>query len=133
MSNPELAFYEYRSGNRLRKDPDQAALLQRIFKLVFERNKANNQKELQRLFFEFQAGGGKTKIVAVLIMARAIIEGKVPLFFAVPEIFDITKEDLKSALMELFGFKLETLDIHLGKNFANENFSSLKNHLQYVT
>lgn len=90
---PELLFYEYATEQMLR--PEQAALLQEIF--AWEASSTD-----KRLLFEFQAGGGKTKVIAAILAARALLRGQVPVFFSLPELYDIVKKDLHSVLSPAF-------------------------------
>ena len=66
--------------------------------------------------FEFQAGGGKTKVISAIIAAKASIEGKNAVFFSLPELFDITKKDLREALERAFKMKLNIININLQTN-----------------
>lgn len=119
---PELLIYEYKTGLMLRTEPDQAGLLLRIFTLIFDAPQTSEQKkELSRLFFEFQAGGGKTKVIAAMIAARTIAEGKLAVFFSLPEIHDITKEDLRQAMFRAFGIKTEELSLTLDTKISEED------------
>lgn len=111
---PELLFYEYSLGVMLRNEPNQAQLLKDIFALIFDNPPSpENRDQLRKLFFEFQAGGGKTKVISAIVAFKAISEGKKPVFFSLPELFDITKKDLQVALNTALKRKTRTLNIDL--------------------
>lgn len=111
---PELLFYEYASGLMLRNEPSQAALLKNIFSLIFDQAPTTENRDLLRkLFFEFQAGGGKTKVISAIVAFKAISEGKKPVFFSLPDLFDITKKDLQSAMNRALKRKTRTIEIGL--------------------
>ena len=101
---PELLAYEYATGKFLR--PRQAEILQWIFR-------SRNPKEIKELLLEFEAGGGKTQVVAAILAFRYMMEGYLPIFFSLPELQDISKEDLRQPLMRAFQMKLSPLEIGL--------------------
>lgn len=101
---PELAVYEYATGFQLR--PEQVDLLIRIIKIALS---GKDSERLKQLCFEFQAGGGKTKVISAILAARIHAEGKVPIFFSVPHLEDVTQEDLKEALNLVFERKLSRI------------------------
>lgn len=112
--HPELMVYEYLSGMILRENPNQAEILIQVFDKLFNQGRGEIDREaLRHLFFEFQAGGGKTKVISVIIALRAILEGKQPIFFTLPDIHDITYDDLKQTL-EIFGIKTKEIIITQG-------------------
>lgn len=124
--HPELLVYEYRSGMMLRTDPDQAELLTRIFTLLFEiPSSPRTQNQLHRLFFEFQAGGGKTKVLAAIILCRSIQEGKLAVFVGLPETYDITKEDLRQVMLSVFGIKTKCLDLALDTHTTEDELKKI--------
>lgn len=128
---PELMTYEYKTGLMLRTEPDQARLLQRIFALIFDTPQtAESKGELSRLFFEFQAGGGKTKVIAAMIAARTIAEGRLAVFFSLPEIHDITKEDLRQAMFQAFCIKTEELSLTLDTKTTEEDLTRIYKQLK---
>lgn len=98
---PELAIYEYATGFQLR--PQQVELLNKIIGLSIS---GNDPELLQQLCFEFQAGGGKTKVISAILAARIHAEGKAPVFFSVPHLEDVTQEDLKEAMGLVFERRL---------------------------
>lgn len=124
-SNPDLALYEYATGFRLR--PEQVEILQWIFDHAFEKQ---SQNKLQQICFEFQAGGGKTKVIAAILAARAHSYKKIPIFFSIPHLEEITCEDLKESLALVVDRKLSRihLSIHdkLDEDTANEIFDLFK-------
>lgn len=113
---PEMLIYEYATGNMLRNQPDQARLLKKIIKTLFAKDITSEKRNdlLNRLFFEFQAGGGKTKVLSVILAARAQREGKVPIFFSLPALFDIVKEDLRPSLQLVYQLGAVPISIPLG-------------------
>ncbi len=104
LEHPLFLLYEYASGHILR--PEQSALLLRII------NETDDHQR-KELLIEFQAGGGKTKVLSAILIILAIKKGKLPIFYSLPSLQDITKEDLKFALNEIFGRKLAVLEINL--------------------
>lgn len=90
---PLLLFYEYATEQMLR--PEQTELLKTIFSW-------QASPSHQRLLFEFQAGGGKTKVIAAILAARTLLQGGVPVFFSLPELHDIVKKDLHGVLSSAF-------------------------------
>ena len=101
---PELAVYEYATGFQLR--PDQVDLLIKIITLALS---GADSERLKQLCFEFQAGGGKTKVISAILVARIQAEGKVPIFFSVPHLEDVTQDDLQNALNQVFERKLSRI------------------------
>ena len=81
-------------------------------------------------FFEFQAGGGKTKVLSVILAARAQREGKVPFFFSLPSLFDIVKEDLKASLQQVYHQGVVPFSIPLGQTLSPNDIVALKKLLE---
>lgn len=69
---PHLLLYEYATGKFLR--PRQAEILQWIFT-------ERNPDKMKQLLFEFEAGGGKTKVVAAILIFQLIEDGLLPHIF----------------------------------------------------
>lgn len=111
---PELALYEYATGMQLR--PSQVEMLEWIFTHLDDKEAEN---KLSQLAFEFQAGGGKTKVISAILAAKALAMGKVPLFFSLPHLFDVTQDDLKGALSDVFDLKLSVVEFSL-QDFISE-------------
>lgn len=122
---PEMLVYEYATGNMLRNEPDQARLLKKIIKTLFSEKTPKRQDKLNRLFFEFQAGGGKTKVLSVILAVRAMREGKTPVFFSLPSLVHIFKEDLREAFSQIFSKGVIPLTLPLDKNFKKEDLRTL--------
>lgn len=97
---PGLLAYEYVSGKFLR--PEQTELLKKIM-----------QNPSAERLIEFQAGGGKTKIISAILIHHFIKKGKLPVFFSLPALYDITKEDLKESINLFLHKKLRILEIGL--------------------
>ncbi len=90
-----LSLYQGMTKQILRSDPAQAKLIQDIAKEIFnEKDAKRSQEKLKQFFFECQAGGGKTKVIAILLAILAKRYGKTPVFISLSQLFDITKQDL---------------------------------------
>ncbi len=124
---PELLFYEYSTGFLLRSDPDQANLLIDMFTHLFDKD---NAALLKRIAFEFQAGGGKTKVISAILAAKAMGEGKMPVFFSLPSLFDVVRQDLNEVLSQVFHKNVIHLDIDLQHNFDAEKLHALNQTLR---
>lgn len=122
---PEMLIYEYATGNMLRNQPDQAKLLKKIIKTIFAENINQPNAKIARLFFEFQAGEGKTKVLSVILAARAQREGKIPIFFSLPSLFDIVKEDIRLTLQRVYQLGSIPLSIPLGKKLGETEIEAL--------
>ena len=101
---PILMIYEYATGMILR--PEQVNLI----KWILKEKDINKRNEL---LVEFQAGGGKTKVISAILAFYASKQGKLPVFFSLPALHDLTKEDLRESLNQIFNQKLKLLDISL--------------------
>lgn len=116
---PELLLYEFATALMLRTQPDQAKLLIEIFRLLENPEELKkNPQALRHMFIEFQAGGGKTKVLAMLIAARAILEGKLPVFFALPELEDVSNKDLSQTLQQVIAKHTISQKIPLQSNLT---------------
>ncbi len=112
--DPELLQYEYFSGNQLRTQPDQAKILKEIFNRIFSNDPSlEKSAALRKLFFEFQAGGGKTKVLSTIIALRALHEEKQPVFFSLPDLHDVAKSDLRDSLSRYLKVKLNVIELTL--------------------
>lgn len=126
LQHPELLVYEYMAETVLRSDPDQAKLLIELFDSLFsDQTQSYDAKKLNHFYLEFQAGGGKTKVVSAILALRAIQEGLLPIFFTLPEIHDITVDDLSSTMMRLFGIKTKELSIEQGALLSAERLKNI--------
>jgi len=129
--DPELMMYEYFSGNHLRNEPDQAEILRNIFRLIFSKiPSTEKQKEIRKLFFEFQAGGGKTKVLSTIIALRAINEGKQPVFFSLPDLHDVAKVDLRDSLSRFFKVRLNVIELTLLDQPSNEALQAMEKQIR---
>ncbi len=102
--NRLLLTYEYTSGKFLR--PRQAEILCWILQ-------TRDPTKIKQLLFEFEAGGGKTKVVATILIRHLISAGLFPIFCSLPELHDITKKDLRESLNRNYNIPLATLEIDL--------------------
>ena len=128
--SPELLVYEYASGLMLRTQPDQAKLLKEIFRVMFdEPNGPEKQTKLRKLFSEFQAGGGKTKVLSTIIAMRAILEGKKPIFFSLPELHDITKKDLRDSFSRVYSKDVSEINLKLSANPSAKQLNKIYHRL----
>ena len=67
-----------------------------MFRILFKgKPNAGEQADLRRICFEFQAGGGKTKVISAILAAKAMAVGKLPVFFSLPSLFDVVRQDLQ--------------------------------------
>ncbi len=115
---PELLFYEYSTGIMLRTEPNQAQLLIDMFRILFKgKPNAGEQADLRRICFEFQAGGGKTKVISAILAAKAMAVGKLPVFFSLPSLFDVVRQDLREMLVQVFKKNVAHMDINLQHTF----------------
>jgi hypothetical protein len=125
---PEMLIYEYATGHMLRNDPDQARLLKKIISILSSTDSnPSNSQELKRLFFEFQAGGGKTKVLSVILAAWAIKVGRVPFFYSLPSLLNISIDDIRIALQQVYQLGIFPLSIPLGKQLSSEEIVELDN------
>lgn len=124
---PEMLIYEYATGNMLRNQPDQARLLKKIIKTLFVEDLEQSQRtnSLKRLFFEFQAGGGKTKVLSVILAARAMREGKTPVFLSLPTLIDISKEDLREAFSQVYLQGILPLSVPLDRKLDEDDLKTI--------
>ncbi len=125
---PELLFYEYSTGFMLRSEPDQAKLLIDMFTQLFQENPDNDQ--LKRIAFEFQAGGGKTKVISAIIAAKGLSYGKTPVFFSLPSLFDVVRQDLREVLVQVFQKNAAHIDIDLQYQFDVQKMRDLNQSLK---
>lgn len=117
---PALLVYEFATGKFLR--PEQAELLQWIFNGL--------ESDIRQLLFEFEAGGGKTNILAVIIAYRIIQQGKIPIFFSLSELQDIIQGNIKDPLMQAFRVKISTLSCGLHDQLSLVRLKDLRTALQ---
>lgn len=122
---PELALYEYATGMQLR--PSQVEILDWIFTHLDDKEA---EKKLSQLAFEFQAGGGKTKVISAILAAKALALGKVPIFFSLPHLFDVTQDDLKGALSDVFDLKLSVVEFSLQDSINETDIRAVINLVQ---
>lgn len=123
---PELLYYEYATGLQLRSEPDQAALVIGMFKVLFKTNQNDHDRaELRRICFEFQAGGGKTKVISVIMAAKAIAMGKMPIFYSLPQLCDISTQDLYEVLSSVFEHNIGFLEIGLNTTLDLKKLSEI--------
>lgn len=128
---PLLLLYEYASGKILRTEPDQAKLLATIFEIIFKGTQGlDDVTKLRKLFFEFQAGGGKTKVISAIVAAMAVSQGKCPVFISLPEIFDITKKDLQESFSNIFSKHVAVIDFALNTPFDEARVREVAKRLQ---
>lgn len=126
---PHYLVYEYASQKILRKD--QVELLKRIEKLLFsDSNLFEELPFIRRLFIEFKAAGGKTKILSVLLALLALQQGKLPIFFTWGAIHDITLQDFKSALWTAFQIKTEEIKYSLDTRLSLRDLELLARRLK---
>ncbi len=118
--HPEIALYEYASGHRLR--PEQTEILLWIIENGLE---GKNAERVKQLCFEFQAGGGKTKVLSAILAARAHAEGKVPIFFSIPHLEEVTQADLRDSLTLYFERKLTRVQFSIKQEITVENVTAL--------
>lgn len=117
---PFLLVYEYASGKFLR--PRQAEILKWIFE-------TRDPGKLRQLLLEFEAGGGKTKVVAAILIFHLIQQGFLPIFFSIPELADITLADLSEAL-KFFQIKIVSLKVGLHENLDATELKTIYHNLQ---
>ncbi len=120
QSDPEIALYEYASSQRLR--PEQIKILRWMIENGLE---GQNAERTRQLAFEFQAGGGKTKVLSAIMAARAQSEGKVPIFFSIPHLEEVTQEDLRESLMLNFERKLSRVHFSINSEIKLEDITKL--------
>lgn len=117
---PALLVYEFATGKFLR--PEQAELLKWIFNGL--------ESDIRQLLFEFEAGGGKTNILAVIIAYRIIQQGKIPIFFSLSELQEIIQGNIKDPLMQAFRVKISTLSCGLHDQLSLIRLKELRTALQ---
>ncbi|MCB1181318.1 MAG: DUF3638 domain-containing protein [Chlamydiia bacterium] len=110
LEYPEFLVYEYASGFMLRES--QIKLLMWILK-------ETDSAKRKELLVEFQAGGGKTKVISAILIFLAYKQGKLPVFYSLPSLHDITKNDLREALGSIFNLKLAVLEFRLTTKLSN--------------
>jgi hypothetical protein len=111
---PQFLIYEYTTGLFLR--PEQAELLKWI---------VENQGKNPQLMVEFQAGGGKTKVIAPILCLLAVQNNLMPTFFSLPAMYDVVKHDLKDALRNVFDIKTHVLEIDLDTELTEEKLKAI--------
>lgn len=109
--HPEYLVYEYATGMMLRSD--QVKLLDWIFASL-------DKPELEHLLFQFQAGGGKTKVLMPIIAFKLAQRGALPVLINYTSRYEIGKRDLDRSLSAGFGQNLEVLEIELGTELTAE-------------
>lgn len=130
QQNWVLALYQAMSGQLLRSEPDQAKLIQEIVAELFKEGPARDPARLKQVFFEFQAGQGKTKLLAVLIAAYIRRQGKTPVFVSLPQLFDITKEDLSSSMWGFLRMTAQPISLKLDQNPTLQELCNLRDALK---
>ena len=118
---PMLLLFEYASGIILR--PEQID----IIKWISTEKESNRRTEL---LLEFQAGGGKTKVLATLLSFMAIQEGRLPVFFSLPSLADITKKDLRDSFSKILHKKMRFLEISIHTKLTVSHLQHLSNQLE---
>lgn len=121
---PVLAVYEYITGLSLRKD--QVEILQWIFDTIEQGG------DIKDLLFQFQAGGGKTKVLMVLMAMGLMTKGHFPILMNLGSLYEIGKQDLDKSLFETFKQQQEVLEIDfknpLDANKINEIVEDLRRY-----
>lgn len=119
--NPEYLAYEYATGMVLRDD--QVKLLDWIFDSL-------EKPELEHLLFQFEAGGGKTKVLMPIIAFKLTQKGKFPVLINHAANYEIGKSDLDRSLTVAFKQRLEVLEIELGTNITAGRLWSILDSLK---
>ncbi len=124
------SLYQCMSGNILRTDPDQSGLLDKIFMVIAAPASDPGGSQLNQLYFEFQAGGGKTKVLSAIAAMRAISVGKLPVFFSFPNLVDICRRDLQNALSSYFEKRTHYYPYTLASDLTNNDLHTLLDSLK---
>lgn len=114
--NPEYLIYEFATGTILR--PDQVALLDWIFKSI-------DSDKLDHLMFQFQAGGGKTKVLMPIIAQKLTQKGYFPVLINYTPLYEIGKNDLDKSLKEAFQQQIEVLEIGIDTKLTWEDLQAI--------
>ncbi len=125
-----LSLYQFMSGNLLRSDPDQAAILLKVFACLENGQTDPAGSLLKQLYFEFPAGGGKTKVITAIVALLCLSMGKTPIFFSFPNLVDICHRDFKQALAQYFQKRCEYLNLTLSTELNHSDLSILLERLE---
>ncbi|HEY4830969.1 MAG TPA: DUF3638 domain-containing protein, partial [Waddliaceae bacterium] len=116
----QFLLYEYAMAIFLR--PEQSELLF----WIFEQEKAGKQQQL----IEFQAGGGKTKVITPLLSYLAVQNGLMPIFFSLPSTYPVVRHDFQSSLQTAFHMKTHVLEIGLETELSEEELTHIYSKLK---
>jgi hypothetical protein len=119
--HPEYLVYEYATGMILRQD--QVAILDWIFASL-------NDPSLTHLLFQFQAGGGKTKVLMPIIANKLSQRGAFPILINYTPFYEIGKRDLDKSLSAAFNQRVEVMEIDLGTVMTTESLQKILSSLQ---
>jgi len=121
-----LLYFEVMSGLRLRDD--------QYNKIIWAVNLASkgDATGMARILQAY-AGFGKTKVFSTILSFMILQHGKIPAVFQIPQLFDLGKNDLESALEESFQKKLESVDLPIDFQIADKDLlSRYLDHLHQV-
>lgn len=101
QKNPEFLVFEYLSGLSIR--PQQARLLEKLLE-------TEGEKYINRVI-QLIMGGGKTSVMAVILLKLAAKKGRLSLFVTPSSQYASVSYNLRKTLRDCFGIDMEEIEV----------------------
>lgn len=122
FDEPEVLIYCYNTHRTLR--PNQMKILKEIFKAAFE------GKELSHLLFAFEAGGGKTDVLKVILKAIARRLGYIPLTVSPKSSMDNDAEKERAALVNAYNQRAAYIEVALHAKLSIDDLIHIRSYME---
>lgn len=122
FEQPEVLIYCYKSSRTLR--PNQMKLLKKIFK------EALGGKDVSQLLFAFEAGGGKTDLLKIILKAIARRLGYIPATISPKSSISNDAEKERAALVNTFNQRAVYFEVDLQTELKTDQLIHIRAYLE---
>ncbi len=122
---PEFLIYEYANKRMIRLD--QAVALMQIIKIIEE--EVENEEDFKHLLKQFAAGGGKSSLMIIILVARFARKGFLCTLFNTNELYAIGVHEIAKNLRQSYNIEIEVIERELDHQWSISDLNQLREDL----